>query len=156
MASHAYAISVITQDEEMFREVRRVMSAAFRISMVSSEAKIKELIDDSSIHGLILDLDVIGDCAEDGVEVLAEMHRLRQDMVMVAVTGSKNIELPLHASQAGADHLLRKPLDCRGLRDLLLQTLEKRALQFEGQWLLQQVESQSAFCRLIGGSDAMR
>jgi transcriptional regulator with PAS, ATPase and Fis domain len=39
---------------------------------------------------------------------------------------------------------------------VLLQTLEKRALQFEGQWLLEQVANRTAFCGLIGGSEAMR
>ena len=60
------------------------------------------------------------------------------------------------ASQAGADHFFLKPVDGSQLRTLLLQTLEKRALQFEGQWLLTQVESKAAFCGLIGGSEAMR
>ena len=124
--------------------------------MASTEPQIKTLIDDPDIHGIVLDLECIGEGAADGVEVLQEMRRLRDDLVMVAITESTSSELPLMASQAGADHFFLKPVDGSQLRTLLLQTLEKRALQFEGQWLLTQVESKAAFCGLIGGSEAMR
>jgi len=140
----------------MVREMRRVLSVSFHTRAAKSENAIKDAIDDLEVHGLILDLDAIGEHAEDGVEVLQEMRRLRADMMMVAVTGSASSELPLQATQAGADHFFLKPLDYESMRELLLQTLEKRALQFEGLWLLRQVENRSAFCGLIGGSEAMR
>jgi len=151
-----YSIAIITLDEPMFREMRRELSPSFHTSLASTELQIKTLIDDPDLHGIVLDLECIGEGALDGVEVLQEMRRLRDDLVMVAITDSANSELPLMASQAGADHLFLKPVDGAQLRTLLLQTLEKRALQFEGQWLRDQVENKAAFCGLIGGSEAMR
>jgi DNA-binding NtrC family response regulator len=85
-----------------------------------------------------------------------EIRRLREDLILVAITESTSSELPLQATHAGADHFFLKPVDGEQLRVLLLQTIEKRAFQFEGQWLLQQVENRSAFAGLIGGSEAMR
>lgn len=155
-ATERYSIAIITLEEPMFREMRRALSPSFRTTMASTEPQIKTLIDDPDIHGIVLDLECIGEGAADGVEVLQEMRRLRDDLVMVAITESTSSELPLMASQAGADHFFLKPVDGSQLRTLLLQTLEKRALQFEGQWLLTQVESKAAFCGLIGGSEAMR
>ncbi|HEV2325236.1 MAG TPA: sigma-54 dependent transcriptional regulator, partial [Terracidiphilus sp.] len=155
-ATERYSIAIITLEEPMFREMRRALSPSFRTTMASTESQIKTLIDDPDIHGIVLDLECIGEGAADGVEVLQEMRRLRDDLVMVAITESTSSELPLMASQAGADHFFLKPVDGSQLRTLLLQTLEKRALQFEGQWLLTQVESKAAFCGLIGGSEAMR
>ncbi len=155
-ATERYSIAIITLDEPMFREMRRALSASFRTTMASTESQIKILIDDPDIHGIVLDLECIGEGAADGVEVLQEMRRLRDDLIMVAITDSTSSELPIMASQAGADHFFLKPVDGAQLRTLLLQTLEKRALQFEGQWLLTQVESKAAFCGLIGGSEAMR
>jgi two-component system response regulator PilR (NtrC family) len=84
------------------------------------------------------------------------MRRLRDDLIMVAITASSGSELPLQASQAGADHFFLKPVDGEQLRTVLLQTMENRALQSQGRWLLDQVENRSAFCGLIGGSEAMR
>jgi len=155
-ATERYSIAIITLDEPMFREMRRELSPSFRTTMASTESQIKTLIDDSDIHGIVLDLECIGEGAADGVEVLQEIRRLRDDLIMVAITESTSSELPIMASQAGADHFFLKPVDGAQLRMLLLQTLEKRALQFEGQWLLTQVESKAAFCGLIGGSEAMR
>ena len=155
-ATERYSIAIITLDEAMFREMRRALSPSFRTTMASTESQIKTLIDDPDIHGIVLDLECIGEGAADGVEVVQEMRRLRDDVIMVAITESTSSELPIMASQAGADHFFLKPVDGAQLRTLLLQTLEKRALQFEGQWLLTQVESKAAFCGLIGGSEAMR
>ncbi len=155
-AIERYSIAIITLDEPMFREMRRALSPSFRTTMASTESQIKTLIDDPDIHGIVLDLESIGEGAGDGVEVLEEIRRLRDDVTMVAITESTSSGLPITASQSGADHFFLKPVDGAQLRTLLLQTLEKRALQFEGQWLLTQVESKAAFCGLIGGSEAMR
>lgn len=155
LSTERYSIAIITLEESVFREMRRALSPSFRTTMASTESQIKTLIDDPDIHGIVLDLESIGEGAPDGLEVLQEMRRLRDDLIMVAITASTSNELPLMASQAGADHFFLKPVDCEQLQTLLLQTLEKRALQFEGQWLLDQLEHKAAFCGLIGGSEPM-
>jgi DNA-binding NtrC family response regulator len=155
-SAERHSIAIITLEEQMFREMRRALAQSFRVTLASTESQIKMLIDDPDLHGIVLDLDSIGNGSADGVEVLQEMRRLRDDLIIVAITASGGSELPLEATHAGADHFFRKPVDCEQLRTLLLQTLEKRALQFEGEWLLAQVENKSAFCGLIGGSVAMR
>ncbi|MGA7908050.1 MAG: sigma-54 dependent transcriptional regulator [Candidatus Sulfotelmatobacter sp.] len=155
-STERYSIAIITLDDEMFRKMRQALAPSFRATLASTESQIKTLIDDPDVHGIVLDLESIGNEAGDGIEVLQEMRQLRDDLIMVAITASTSSELPLQASQAGADHFFLKPVDCGQLRTLLLQTVEKRALQFEGQWLLDQVETKAAFCGLIGGSEAMR
>jgi len=155
-STERYSIAIITLEEQMFREMRRVLAPSFRATMASTESQIKILIDDPDLHGIVLDLESIGDEAGDGIEVLQEIRRLRDDIIMVAITESTSSELSLQASQAGADHFFLKPLDCEQLRTVLLQTAEKRALQSEGQWLLEQVANRAVFCGLIGGSEAMR
>ena len=154
--SDRHSIAIITLAEDMFREMRRELSPAFRVKLASDEEQIKGLIDDPDIHGIVLDLESIGEEPADAIDVLVEIRRLREDLILVAITESTSSELPLQATQAGADHFFLKPVDGEQLRVLLLQTIEKRALQFEGQWLLQQVENRSAFAGLIGGSEAMR
>jgi DNA-binding NtrC family response regulator len=154
--SDRHSIAIITLAEDMFREMRRELSPAFRVKLASDEEQIKGLIDDPDIHGIVLDLESIGEEPADAIDVLVEIRRLREDLILVAITESTSSELPLQATQAGADHFFLKPVDGEQLGVLLLQTIEKRALQFEGQWLLQQVENRSAFAGLIGGSEAMR
>lgn len=156
LPSERYCIAIITLEEQMFREMRRALAPSFRTILASTETQIKALIDDPDVHGIVLDLECIGEGGTDAIEVLEEMRRLRNDLIMIAITSSTSSELPLMASQAGTDHFFPKPVDGGQLRTLLLQTLEKRALQVEGQWLLEQVENRAAFCGLIGGSEAMR
>ena len=155
-AADRHSIAIITLAEEMFREMRRQLSPAFLVKLASNEEQIKGLIDDLDVCGIVLDLESIGEEPADAIDVLVEIRRLREDLILVAITESTSSELPLQATQAGADHFFLKPVDGEQLRVLLLQTIEKRALQFEGQWLLQQVENRSAFAGLIGGSEAMR
>ena len=150
-----YSVAVVTLDEEMFRDMRRALAPYFRTTLASTESQIKMLIDDPDLHGMVLDLESIGDGAADGIEVLQEMRRLRDDLIMVVITASTGSEFPLQASQAGADHFFLKPVDGEQLRTVLLQTMENRALQSEGRWMLDQVENRSAFCGMIGGSEAM-
>jgi DNA-binding NtrC family response regulator len=155
LLSERYAIAIITLDEQMFREMRRAITSSFHTTLASTESQIRALIDDPEIHGIVLDLESIGEGGADGIEVLKELRRLRDHLILVAITDATGSELPLMASQAGADHFFLKPVDGAQLRTLLLQTFEKRALQHEGQWLRQQVENRAAFCGLIGGSEAM-
>jgi two-component system response regulator PilR (NtrC family) len=156
LLSERYSLAIITLNEEMFREMRRALTSSFHSTLASTESQIRALIDDPDIHGIVLDLESIGEGGADGIEVLQEMRRLREDLILVAITDSPGSDLPLLASQAGADHFFLKPVDGAQMRTLLVQTFEKRALQYEGQWLVQQVENRAAFCGLIGGSEAMR
>jgi DNA-binding NtrC family response regulator len=155
-STERYSIAIITLEEQVFRDMRRTLAPEFRLTLASTESQIKLLIDDAELQGIVLDLESIGSEPGEGIEVLQEMRRLRDDLIMVAITQSTSGELPLQATQAGADHFFLKPVDSEHLRTVLLQTAEKRALQSEGQWLLEQVANRAAFCGLIGGSEAMR
>ena len=151
-----YSIAVVTVKESSFPEIRRYLSPTFKAFLASTEEQIKAAVHHPEVHGLVLDLDSIDEGAADGIEVLQEIRKLREDLVLVAITASTSSDLQLQASQAGADEFFVAPVDFGQLRKVLLGTIEKRALQFEGRWLLQQVENKSAFCGLIGGSEAMR
>jgi two-component system response regulator PilR (NtrC family) len=151
-----HAIAIVTLADDMFREMRRALMSAFHVTLACREEQIKNLIDNPDIHGIVLDLESIGDDPADAIEVLQQIRRLRDDLILVAITSSTSSELPLQSTQAGADHFFLKPVDGEQLRTLLLQTIEKRALQYEGRWLLEQMENRSAFYGLIGGSETMR
>lgn len=151
-----YSIAVVTVKESSFPEIRRYLSPTFKAFLASTEAQIQAAVHDPELNGMVLDLDSIDQGAADGIEVLQEIRKLREDLVLVAITESNSSDLQLQASQAGADEFFLAPVDFSHLRSVLLGTIEKRALQFEGRWLLQQVESKSAFCGIIGGSEAIR
>jgi len=154
--SEKYSVAIVTAKGTSFHEIGRHLAFTFRTVLASTEEQIHAAVHDPGIHGIVFDLDCIGDGAADGIEVLQEIRKLREDVVLVAITESSNSEIPLKASQAGADEFFLDSMDFSQLAGVLLGAIEKRALQFEGRWLLDQVESKSAFCGLIGGSEGMQ
>src|ERR1700733_5083542 len=151
-----YSIAIITVKETFLPDIGRYLAPSFKTVVASTEDQIQASVHDLGVQGILFDLDCIGDGAADGIEVLQEIRKLREDVVLVAITKSTNSEIPLKASQAGADEFFLDTMDFSQLPNVLLGAIEKRALQFEGRWLLDQVESKSAFCGLIGGSEAMQ
>src|ERR1700674_897378 len=151
-----YSIAMVTVDESAFPEMRRALSGSFKTTLASTEEHIKAVVEDLQLRGILFDLDSIGEGARDGVDVLKEIRAIREDMVLVAMTGSQDRSIPLRASQAGADEFFLAPVNYSQLEIVCSRAIEKRALEMEGRRLLAQVESKSAFCSLIGGSAAMQ
>lgn len=152
----SYSIAFVTDKESSFPEIRRLLAPAFKTFLASTEQQIQAAVQNPAVHGLVIDLDSIGEGASDGVEVVEAIRKLREDLVLVAITESTSSEIALKASTAGADEFFVSPFDVSQLRVVLLGTIKKRALQFEGRWLLHQVENKAAFCGLIGGSETMQ
>jgi DNA-binding NtrC family response regulator len=151
-----YSIAVVTVDESAFPEMRRALATSFRTTLASTEEQIKALVEDPNLHGILFDLDSIGEGARDGIDVLKEIRAIREEVVLVAMTGSQDRSIPLRASQAGADEFFLAPVNYTQLEMVFTRAIEKRALENEGRRLLEQVESKTAFCSLIGGSAAMQ
>ncbi len=151
-----YALAVITDDDEIFPEIRKHLGSEFRTTLAADENAIREILEESDLHAILFNLDCIGDGPIDGLEVLAEIRRIRDDVVIVTFTSSNQRTIPLKASQAGADEFFLSPIRFEELKIVLSRAIEKRGLELEGRRLVQQVESKAAFYGLVGGSDAMQ
>ena len=155
-AMEQYSIAVVTIKEPAFLAIRRYLAPDLRAFLAGTEEQIQAAVQDSGIHGIVFDLDCIGEGASDGIEVLQEIRKLREDIALVAITESTSGEIALKASQAGADEFFVSPMDFSQLGEVLFGAIEKRAMQSEGRRLLSQMESKAAFCGMIGGSEPMQ
>ncbi len=151
-----HSVAIVTDRQNVFEELRRYLAPGFRVTRAGDENQIQALFEDRDLHGIVVDLDSIGEGGLDAIDVLVEMRRLREDLVLVAMTRSADPTISLKASEAGADAFLSASADFQQLRTVIEQAIEKRALQSQGRQLLEQMESNSAFCGLIGGSAAMQ
>jgi DNA-binding NtrC family response regulator len=151
-----YSIAVITVEDSTFPEMRRALASSFKTALANTEEQIKEAVEDPQLHGILFDLDSIGEGARDGIDVLKEIRAIREDVVLVAMTASPDRSIPLRASQAGADEFFLAPVNYALLEIVFTRAIEQRALEMEGRRLLEQLERKSAFCSLIGGSAAMQ
>jgi DNA-binding NtrC family response regulator len=156
LSPERYALAVITDDADLFPDIRKLLAPQFRTTLASSEDDIKSILEHADLHAILFDLDCIGDGPSDGLDVLTELRKLRDDVVLFAFSRSNNRTLPLRAAQAGADEFFLYPLIFGELHIVLSRVIEKRALELEGRRLLQQVESKAAFYGLVGGSSAMQ
>jgi DNA-binding NtrC family response regulator len=150
-----YSVAVIAEPSA-FPEMRRGLLPGFRATLADTENSIKEAVEDPTLQSILFDLDSVGEGARDGVEVLQEIRTIRDDIVLVAMTRSRDHHLPLRASQAGADEFVLAPVNYEELQTVLARAIEKRSLELEGRRIVEQLESKSAFCSLIGASSAMR
>jgi DNA-binding NtrC family response regulator len=151
-----YFLAVITDDTEPYSEIRRHLGGEFRTSFATTENEIKTVLELSNLHAILFNLDCIGDGPHDGLEVLAEIRKIREDVVLIAFTRTNSRTIPLKASQAGADEFFLFPVNYDELKIVLLRAVEKRALELEGRRLIQQAERGTAFYGLIGSSEAMQ
>jgi DNA-binding NtrC family response regulator len=151
-----YSVAVVIAEPAAFPEMRRGLMPTFRATLADTEQAIKEAVEDPGIQSILFDLDSVGDGARDGLEVLQEIRAIRDDVVLVAMTRSREHSIPLRASQAGADEFVVAPVNYEELQSLLARAIEKRAHELEGRRVVQQLENKSAFCSLIGASNAMQ
>ena len=154
-SAERYTLAVIT-DDDLYPEIRRHLGQGLRTVLASSENEIKNVLEQAELHAILFNLDCIGDGAVDGLDVLAEIRKIRDDVVLVAFTRSNSRTIPLKASQAGADEFFLYPLNYEELKIVLQRAIEKRALELEGRRMIQQAEEKSAFCGLVGASPAMQ
>ena len=154
-SAERYTLAVIT-DDDLYPEIRRHLGQGLRTVLASNENEIKNVLEQAELHAILFNLDCIGDGAVDGLDVLAEIRKIRDDVVLVAFTRSNSRTIPLKASQAGADEFFLHPLNYEELKIVLQRAIEKRALELEGRRMIQQAEEKSAFCGLVGASPAMQ
>ena len=151
-----YSLAVITDDGEFYPEVRKHLGSEFRTNLARSEDEIKKILEERELHAILFNLDCIGDGAADGLDVLEEMRRIRDDVVLAVFTRSVQRTIPLKASQAGADEFFLFPLNYEELKIVLRRAIEKRALELEGRRVILQAERKAAFCGMVGSSAAMQ
>ena len=156
LAAAQYTIAIITAESSAFPDMQHFLAPRFKATLAQNEKQIQSAVDDANVRAVLLDLDSIGEDTSDAFRLLQEIRGVRDDLVLVAITRSNSRTVPLKASQAGADEFFLAPLDFQELQIVLARAIEKRSLQIEGRRVVEQAESKSAFCGMIGGSDEMQ
>jgi hypothetical protein len=88
LSSHSfrYSVAVITDDAELFPEVRKHLGGEFRTSLAANEDDIKSLLERPELHACLFDLDCIGKGPNDSLDVLEEIRKIRDDVVLATFT----------------------------------------------------------------------
>jgi two-component system nitrogen regulation response regulator NtrX len=89
----------------------------------------------------------------DGLEVLAEIKRLRPDLAVVLISGHGTIETAVKATKLGAYDFIEKPLSLEKTLLAVARAVEHSRLERENRKLRQQVERHY---QIVGDSPAVR
>ncbi len=149
-------IAIISPETSAFPDMQHFLSPRFVAQLARTEKQIQNAVEDAGIRAILMDLDSIGDDPAEALRLLRDIRQVRDDLVLVAITRSNSRSIPLQASEAGADEFFLAPLDFQELQTALARAIEKRALQMEGQRLVEQAGNKTSFCGMIGISEAMQ
>jgi DNA-binding NtrC family response regulator len=155
-AAQPRSIAVITGNVSVHAEIQRFLGNAFDLRPLNSWGELAPLMGEGTVEGVLLDLDTVGMAPMKSLELLANMRRLDQDMVLIAFTRVKDRELRLKAAQSRIDDMFVAPVDFREVQVVIERALEKRSVEIERRRVSEQISARYSFYDLIGGSEPMR
>ncbi|MEZ4215216.1 MAG: sigma-54 dependent transcriptional regulator [Myxococcota bacterium] len=92
----------------------------------------------------------------DGMAVLRAAKAERASTAVVMITAHGSEKIAVEAMKAGADDYVPKPFDNDEIRVVVRRALERHRLERENRLLLERIEREFGFGKLIGSGAAMR
>ena len=126
-AADARRIAVVTTDEPALPDVEKFLAPAFHVHYLTTRDEILALMSRTPLDAILLDLDTLGDSTDQGLEALAELGRISEDLVLVAMTRSHSRSVRLKAEEVGADEFFLAPVDFQEMRIVLERALDRYA-----------------------------
>lgn len=149
-------VILVTTDQEALSEFCQVIPPSLETIRVNSVGEMDAALAESHADAVIFDLDIIAPSASEAIARVSDARGANPDLVIIALTRSRNRSVRLKAEQAGADEFFLAPVEAQELRIVLERTIRKRRVEIEDRELREQVAEKYSFGELIGGCDAMQ
>ncbi len=138
------AILVVDDDPAVSSLIRDMLSdtGASIVTVERADDALKVLGErkrNRSVDVLFADIHLPG---LSGIDLLKRARGIDPSLVVIMITGSRDLELAVHAIRGGADDYLVKPFDLQDLRDAVSRGLMKRRLVLGGQAYQATLETQ--------------
>jgi DNA-binding NtrC family response regulator len=155
-AEDGFRVLLVTDDKDALTEFQQVLpDSQVSVRVPSIEAMFQE-IERNTADAVVLDLDMIASNGLRALQRVGEIRKAYADLVIIALTRSRNRAERLKAQQAGADEFFLAPVDAQELRIVLERAVGKRRLEIEDRQLRLEVEEKYTFGEMIGGCEAMQ
>ena len=148
-------ILLVSSEKEALSEFRQVLPPTLQAVLVGSMAEMFAALRYPA-DAAILDLDLIASTMAEAVAHLRQLRSEQADLVIVALTRSRNRAERLKAHEAGADEFFLAPVDAQELRIVLERAIATRRIEIEDRSLREEVARKFTFGELIGGCEAMQ
>src|SRR6266568_1678801 len=149
-------VILVTTDAEALSEFCQVIPPSLETIRVNSLDEMDTALAESHAEAVILDLDIIATAANEAIARVRDVRGANPDLVIIALTRSRNRSVRLKAEQAGSDEFFLAPVEAQELRIVLERTIRKRRVEIEDREFREQVAEKYSFGELIGGCEAMR
>ncbi len=91
-----------------------------------------------------------------GMDVLKRVKEIRPETAVVMITAHGNEKIAVEAMKAGAEDYVPKPFDNDEIRVIVRRSIDRYRLEREHRLLLDQIQRDTGFEKLIGSGPAMR
>src|SRR5688572_22857125 len=147
---------LVVDDEEIMREILEALLTreGYDVRLASSGAEGVELARSHSFDAVVIDVMMPG---MNGLETLAELKKLDDDLPAVMITAFASVETAIAAMKSGAFDYITKPFKNDEVLVVLRNAVERRRLVAENTALRQNLQAQTArFAGIIGRSPRMK
>jgi two-component system response regulator AtoC len=128
--------------------------AGYEVSVAGSGSEAISKLEGASFDLVLTDL-ALGH-GPNGMDVLRAAKQQHKEMVVVMITAHGSETIAVEAMKAGAEDYVPKPFDNDEIRLVVQRALERTRLAREHRMLLEQVQRQYGFEKLIGAGPAMQ
>lgn len=121
---------LVVDDQEPLRDVIRMMleSGGYETTEVADSAALQTAFAGPPPDAVLLDLKLPD---ADGLDLLPQIKRQWPSAEVIVLTGHASFETAVEAIKRGAFHFQQKPIDPKGLLNLLSKALERKSLKEE-------------------------
>ena len=147
---------LVVDDEEIMREILETLLTreGYEVRLAESGDEGVELAKSHAFDAAIIDVMMPG---MNGLETLAELKKLDDDLPAVMITAFASVETAIAAMKSGAFDYITKPFKNDEVLVVLRNALERRRLVAENTALRQNLQAQTArFAGIIGRSPRMK
>jgi len=153
MVQEKPTILAIDDDLDLLETYKSVLAKKFNVLTAPSGGEALKIVKTTSIQAVLLDIRMP---KMDGIKVLEQIKQEDQNIEVIMVTASKDLNTAIEAMKLGAYDYVIKPFDVKELIALIEKALEKRALRQENTSLKESLEQATSYCDLLGQSRAMQ
>jgi len=151
-----FNIVIVTTDDSVRPVAETHLAADYDLRLLSEWEALISLVKKQAPEAVLLDIDIIGRDADEGVSALAELRSLVPNLLLMALTRSHSKSLRYKAMDATVDEYFVAPINFEEVRIVIGRALERRSAEIDYQARLNTRAESESFAELIGASDSMR
>ena len=146
---------LIVDDVPIIRQsIEKVLAFDYySLKSVESGEEALEVVDEWRPDLILLDIKLNG---LDGLQVLDELKKRYQDILVIMITGYASVKTAIQAMKAGAYDYIQKPLNIDELRNAVANCLETIRLKKEVEELRSRQMGKNKIDKIIGNSEELQ